>query len=539
MQAVRIAALLVSTALASGCQASSSSAGNSWTKHGTLRIGVVRDIDNINPMLSGQSAANDVAQMVFSGLLDWDAEGNQIPDVALAVPTRQNGGISADGRTITYHLRHGVRFTDGQPLTAADAVYTWHAMLDPKHNVAYRFPYDSAVSVNAPDPYTIVVRLRSPSAPFISYFLAQNGRGAILPKHLLEHSADFNRDPYNRRPIGSGPFTVKSWQPGVKLELAANPGYWRGKPKLDRIDLLVIPHENSLLSELQSHDIDLYYDVSKTHYAQVRALAGTRVSSRTSANFEHIDFNCARPPFDDVRVRRAVAYAIDWKSLAAKVYRGIGADGMTDITPGSWADAHVAGYPRDLVRARSLLAQAGWRPGTGGGLTRNGVPLAIDISTVAGVDARQNAEVLIQQNLREIGIAVQVRNYPASLLFSAASAGGILNGGKFGLALSAWDKGPEVDDSNTIGPDKTPPNGGNSTFYRDPQIGSWLQHATSTYDRAQRRPWYAKVQQRVHDTVPRYTIIWPSTIIAYNGDLKGLRPANAGSDYWNSWEWSI
>ena len=511
-----------------------------WTTHGVLRIGVFRDIDSINPLLSGQTATSDIAQLIFSGLLGYDDRGNLIPDVALAVPTLANGGINADGTTITYHLRHGVVFSDGVPLTAADVVYTWRQIMNSKNNVPYRFPNDQASSVDALDPFTVIVRLKEPSAPFISSFMVNGQRGSILPKHLLEQYADLNQTPFNLRPVGSGPFTVARWQPGVLLSMAANPRYWRGLPKLREIRYLIIPQQNSLLSALRSHEVDLYWDMPEQQYALVKSLEGFRVTKTPIAAFEHITFNCRRAPFDDVRVRRAVAFAIDWRALAENVYLGLDSPGMADIPPASWAaDPAVKPYSHDLAKARALLSQAGWTPGSDGVLQKLGKALAVDISTTNGATTRASAEVLIQQNLRDVGIDVQVRNYPASMLFAAAGAGGILNTGKFDLALYGWVKNADPDDTQTIGPDYVPPNGGNHSGYADRQIGQWLHAATTHYLREQRRQYYWQIQQRIYDAVPIHTIVWQSTISAFNSDLKRYRPASAGSDFWNAWEWEI
>ena len=460
--------------------------------------------------------------------------------MALAVPTRRNGGISADGKTITYRLRRGVTFSDGVPLTARDVVYTWRAMLDPAHDVAYRYPYDVATSVTAPDPQTVVVKLRAPSAPFLSFFCAQNGRGSILPEHLLAHGADFNRGPYNHQPIGSGAFVVQSYEAGSKLVLAANPRFWRGRPKLDRIEFDIIARDTALQTALQSHSIDMYYDVSKPQVAYVRTFPGVRVTAKAIADFEHISFNCARAPFDDVRARRAVAYAVDWHGIFTRNYRGLGVENPSDVTPDTWAsDPALRGYPFDPAKARAILASAGWRPGADGVLERDGTRFAVVISTVAGIGEREATEVLMQQQLRAVGIALEVKNYPASLFFSAASAGGIINSGKFDLALSAWAKGPEVDDEATIGPNRIPPAGGNDSFYRDPVIGAALAHAGAAYERSVRRPFYYAIQRRERSEVPFYTLIWLDLVMAFDDDLHGVEPTNGASEFWNAWQWSI
>jgi len=184
------AALLVLTA------AASPPSRHPWTQPGHLRLGVLRTIDNLNPLLSGQAGVTDLAQFLFSGLIRYDERGDSIPDAATAVPTRENGGISADGTTITYHLRAGIRFSDGTPLTADDVVFTFTQIMNPRNNVPYHFPYDQARSVTAPDPRTVVVRLRAPSAPFVTNFFRCGVQGAILPKHLLAGKPDLNQNPF-------------------------------------------------------------------------------------------------------------------------------------------------------------------------------------------------------------------------------------------------------------------------------------------------------------------------------------------------------
>jgi peptide/nickel transport system substrate-binding protein len=423
--------------------APASAAANAWTIPGVLRIGVYRDVDTLSPILSGQSAASDIAQLVFSGLSRYDDKGHQIPDAAVAIPSRENGGISADGKTITYRLRHDVTFSDGVPLTADDVVFTWKTLLDPKNNTPYHYPSDQAQSVVAKDRFTVVVRLKEPSAPFVADWMRCGIQGAIIPKHLLEHATDFNHDPWNAKPIGSGPFVVKSWVSGSQLVLEANPKYFRGAPKLREIRYTIIPSANSLLLATRSHEIDYYYDAPEQQVGILTELAGMDVRRTVSQIFEHVAFNCRTGPFADVRVRQAAAYAVDWKALADKVYLGVDTPGMADIGPTSWAyDPRVRPYPHDVAKARALLIAAGYRFGSDGTASRDGKPLQVAIATVAGATTRENAEVQIQRNLREIGIDVRVRNAPANLLFAAAGAGGIINSGSFDMALYGWPNIP-------------------------------------------------------------------------------------------------
>lgn len=514
--------------------------GNPWTIHGVVRIGAYEDLDNLDPVLSDELYATNVFQLVYSGLIDYDDHGNPVPDVAVAVPTQSNGGISADGLTITYHLRHGVTWSDGAPLTSADVKFTWQQIMNPRNNVAFHFPYDEAKSIDTPDPYTVVVHLDKPSAPFIASFMRNGSVGSIVPKHLLDGRADLNHASFNTAPIGSGPFVVTSWRPGVELDLKANPRYFRGPPKVAQVQYRIIPDQNTLMTELQSHSLDVFLHATETQYAPLKSVAGYRVTAIPNLDYEHIAFNCARAPFDDVRVRRAFAYAIDWKRINDDAYLGIDEPGMTDQSPAMWSyDPHVLPYPHDPARARELLREAGFTPGPGGVLVRGGKPFEVDISTVIGNSTRVKAETLIQADMRDVGVQVAVRNYPANLLFAAKGVGGILANGKFDFALYGWSFNPDPDDTDTMGPQSLPPYGVNYTFYRDPDIGRWEAQGREHYGRAQRIPYYWKIQERIHDQVPFHTINWAAPIDAVNTDLRNFKPAPAVADFWNAYEWEI
>lgn len=541
-----VIAALAAVALLAGCTKISERTGapggaNPWTHHGVLRIGSYEELDNLNPILTTELFVSDVCQLLYSGLIDYDDNGEPIPDVALAVPSLANGGIAADGKTITYHLRHGVTFSDGVSLTSADVKFTWQQIVNPNNNVSTRYPYDDVASLDTPDPYTVVVHLKTPLSPFVGFFMRNGFNGSILPKHLLDKYADLNHVPFNLAPVGSGPFTIAKYEPAVLLLLRANPHYWRGPPKLSAIEYHIIPNQNTLFTEVAGHQVDFYFDAPEVQYAQLKATPGIRVTARPTQTFEHISFNCERPPLDDVRVRKAIAYAIDWKKLADTVYLGLGAPGMADIAPSSWAyDASVQPYPFDPDRARALFAQAGWKPNADGVLSKDGVPLSLTITTVAGVTSRAKAEERIQQDLRRIGIDLTVRNAQANMLFATYGMGGMFARGKFDIGLYAWTYSvPEPDNTQTLGPDQVPPVGQNYTFCRDALIGEYQKAARTSYDRAVRRAYLVKMQHREYDIVPRHTIIWRANIDAVNTDMKNFKPAPAASDFWNAWEWEI
>jgi peptide/nickel transport system substrate-binding protein len=516
------------------------SAAHPWTQPGVLRIGVARDLDTLDPVLSGQAGLTDLAQLVFSGLIRYDDRGEAIPDAATAVPTRANHGISADGKTIVYHLRHNVRFSDGHPLTAEDVVFTWQQVLNPANNVPYHFPYDEATSVVAKDPYTVVVHLKHPSAPFVAIFMRCGTQGAIIPKHLLQGLHDLNTAPFNTQPVGSGPFKIVSYHAASGAVLVPNPYWFGGKPKLDRIDYKIIPTESSLQVAMETHEIDMYWGAAESQYRALKAIDGVRVDASPSYQYEEVVFNTRRTPFSDLTVRRAAASAINWAELARAVYLAVDLPGVTDSFPGSWSNEPALKHPPfDLAKARALLNADGWKPGPDGIRVKDGKRLTVEFSTVSGIITRANAEVLIQQELHDAGFDVAIHNANASLLFSAYGAGGLLATGKFDMAIYAWTKTPDPDDSDTLGPDRVPPKGANYTGLKDAEIGRLQTIGAENYERGPRKKAYVGIQQRIQELLPFQTMVWRANIDAYNDDLRNFRPAPAVSDFWNAGDWSI
>lgn len=511
-----------------------------YTEPGHLRIGVVRTIDNLNPLLTGQAGVSDIAQFLFSGLIRYDDRGEAIPDAATQVPTRRNGGISADGKTITYHLRGDVRFADGKPVTADDVVFTWQQVMNPRNNVPYHFPYDEAESVTAKDAHTVVARLRAPSAPFVAGFFRCGAQGAILPKHLLAGKPDLNRDPFNTKPVGSGPYMVQRYDTNSVIEMVPNPYWFGGKPGLQRITYRIVPNENTLLVSLRTHELDFYWGAPEQQYRELRGIPGIATNATPSVQYEMLVFDARRAPLSDLRVRRAAAQAVDFRTLARKVYLDVDLPDWGDVFPRSWAyTAQADPSPFDPGKARALLDQAGWKPGPDGVRAKDGKRLEVDITTVAGVIPRENAEVLIQQQLGAVGFDVHVRNAPANMLFAPYGAGGLFATGKFDLGIYAWTQFPDPDDSQTAGPESVPPHGANYSGVVDAELGRLQAQARATYDHAQRKKSYARVERRLGEVLPFHTIVWRANVDAWNDDLRGVKPAQAVSDFWNVGSWTL
>ena len=539
------AGLLLVAALAACSRASTGAhAGgrNAWTVPGVLRMAARQDPDNLNPLLGTQTVDNDLSMFWAGYLFNYSDANAFVPELATRVPTLANGDIARDGRTITYHLRRGVTWQDGAPFSADDVIYTWQQMMNPRNAVASRLGYDDVARIDRLDAYTIAVHLKHSFAPFVAtFFTLANHPDCILPKHLLARYSDINRVPYNELPIGTGPFRIVKYERGSTIEFVANPHYWRGRPKLDRIDYHIVPSDNTMLSMIESHQLDFFYRAPETMAASLRGIPGTRVVLSPFTRFADLGFNAAVPALNDVRVRRALVYATDRRALIEKVTHGVTLAGDTDQPPFSWAyDPHAKHYSYDLAQATRLLDAAGWRTAQPGGIRqKGGRPLALSLVSFTGSDTATAAEAVIQAQWRQAGVDVTIKNYPSGQLYATKSMGGIEQSGKFDVIFENWANGSDPDDSILLLCSMAPPAGWNVYHFCDPALDAAERTALTSYDPAIRRTAYARVQEIAARQLPFIVLWYQRELDVVNTDLKNYQPAHAVTPFWNTWEWSI
>ncbi|MDE2572279.1 MAG: peptide ABC transporter substrate-binding protein, partial [bacterium] len=223
----RFVTLFLTLVLAAGCTKVETTSGGGehpWTVPGVLRVGLQTDVKTLNPLLAGDTTDSFVTRLLFDVLIDNDEHGNPVPDLAATVPTLENGGISKDGLTITYHLRKHVKWQDGAPFTSRDVKFTWQALMSDRNNVVSRRGYDEVASIDTPDAGTVVVHLKERFAPFVDTFFAESDSPyPIVPAHLLARYENINQVPFNTNPVGTGPFIFVKWTRGVGIDLKANP----------------------------------------------------------------------------------------------------------------------------------------------------------------------------------------------------------------------------------------------------------------------------------------------------------------------------
>jgi peptide/nickel transport system substrate-binding protein len=481
------------------------------------------DLMTLNPHLAWNAPVANLSELTMAWLVRWDERNQPYPELATAIPTRQNGGISPDGLTLTYHLRKGVVWSDGAPFTADDVVFSTNVVNNPANNEGTRF--DQVRRVEAPDQSTVVFHLKKPYSTFVeALFSSCCANPSILPKHLLAKYATINNVPYNSLPVGIGPFKFSRWDRGKQVVLVANPLYWRGRPKLDRIVYKVIPNQDELFAQLAAHKLDLWYQFSGSYYPRVKALDAVVVLRKPSYAYDHLDFNLTRPAMADPQVREALRLALDRHALVDRFANGIGIvqDSATPVSAPYFVDTGTTPY--DPVKANAVLDRAGWTRAADGIRAKNGLRLDFDLATaIGGVQARRSLAFVAEQ-WRRIGVNLRIRQIPANKMFAPPQQGGVLYGRDWDISLFAWGADPYGDFSAEYGCDQFPPQGQNNVRWCDKAAQAAMDALYGHFNQDQRTADVRIVMERFVADVPSIVTKVREDLFAYGAGLKNYNP---------------
>jgi peptide/nickel transport system substrate-binding protein len=502
--ATSVAATVPATAGTDAASGAPGTARHAWTIPHTLRFGDIQDVTSLNPHLVTAVSLNTMSELTMAYLARYDHANRPTPELATEIPSQQNRGISPDGLTITWHLRHGVKWSDGIPFDADDVVFSTNAVNNPANNEIGRDGWELITKVDEPDKFTVVYHLKKPYSSFMPVFFGSAGANpCILPKHLLGKLPNINHADYNSLPVGIGPFRYVRWVRGDHVEMEANPYYWRGKPKLQKIIYKFIPDYNTLMTQLQTGEVDLWPYVGLGFYDRAKALPNVTTIHKPGYLYTHLDFNGAHAIFADKAVREALRYALDRPTLRAKIQHGLGILQEAPTTPVSPFYTAFPAVPFDIAKANAVLDAAGWKRGSDGVRAKNGQRLAFNYALTTGQpDADQEVE-LIRTTWQQIGAQINVQHYPSALMFAPRSDGGIIYSGKFDMVLFSWQLAPDGDLSGLFGCDFMPPKGQNVLHYCDRKNEAQFAKAKATYDVDGRKPEVAAIQKNIIDDIPK------------------------------------
>ncbi len=483
---------------------------------GAIVEGSIGDASNLIPYLASDSASSTITGYVFNGLLKLDKDLNIAPSLA------ESWRVSDDGLTITFHLRQGVKWHDGQPLTAEDALFTYKFVIDPKTPTPYAADLLEVEEAEVVDRYTFRVRYKRPFSRALYAWL-----GDIVPRHLLE-GQDVQTSPLARHPIGTGPYIFVSWKTGSSIELKANPEYFEGRPYLDRVIYKIIPDLATMFLELQAGNVDM---MSLTPIQYARQTATPQFKARfnkyryLASSYTYLGYNLRSGFFSDRRVRQAFSYAINVEEIIDGVLLGYGQPANGPFKPGTWAhDPNIKPYPFDQAKARKLLDEAGWIDRDGDGVRdKQGQPFAFTILTNQGNSSRLKTAIIIQQRLKEIGVRTQVR-----AVEWAAFIKEFVDKHNFDALILAWTLPPDPDPYAVWHSSKTEPGGLNFVGYKNEEVDRLLETGRQTFDQAVRRRAYFRFQEILHQDQP-YTFLYvPDALPVVAARIHGVEPAVSG-----------
>jgi peptide/nickel transport system substrate-binding protein len=539
----RLVATIAAAALLAGCsKVASENAGgeHSWTQPGVLRVAIQSEPLNLDTLLASNTTDNMVDRLIFDPLISATPAGEPVPILVTEVPTLENGGIGKDGLTITYHLRPGITFSDGVPLTSKDVKFSWQQMMNPNNNVVSRHGYDEVQSIDTPNAATVIVHLKERFAPFVNTFFAEGDSPVgIVPEHVLAKYPNVNKIAFNLHPIGSGPFEVQTWSKGDHITLIPNPHYFLGTPKLKRIVIRVVPDENTSVNLLHTHDIDWMFEPSYGIYPQISHISGVTVHYNNINGYESIYLNTSHWPLTDPKFRLAMVYAIDKKNLLDVLTYGQEKIATEDLPDWLWAyNRDVTTYAFDAAKAKQILASDGFTPGANGILQKDGKSVNLLIVTNTSNATRRKGVQVLQEMLHQVGIGSQIKTYDGALLFAPAGMGGILQKGMFDIGWAGWFAGIDPDDSSQFLSKNIPPGGYNYTRLRSPQMDAAQKLALESYDRPTRKKAYAVIEELLARENPQIFFWWDRQAQAVSVDFKGFDP-NPVTESWNAYQWSI
>jgi len=457
---------------------------------------------NLDPRVGLDAQSERIDELIFDDLLDRDQHLNVKPALADSWET-------PDPKTYIFHLHHGVKFHDGRPLTARDVKWTFDSVLQGKIRTTKSAVYRPIDHIDAPDDYTVVFHLKEPFATFL--WNVSDGAIGIVPEGSTGE--------VTAHPIGSGPFRFVSAEQDKDVVLERNPDYWGQKARIPRVRFAVVPDDTTRALELRKGSADVLSNALP--FDTVVALEKDKnltILRGPGTVLSYMAFNLRDPVLRDVRVRRAIAYSIDLAPILKYLGRGFERPAYSILPPESWAyDGDVPHYDYHPEKARALLDQAGY-PAV------NGVRFHLTMKTSTEGSTRVLAAVL-QQQLRDVGIALDIRTFEFATFFSDVTHGA------FQLYSLRWIGGNEDPDifEYVFHSAKFTPNGANRGFYSNPKVDSLINQAKSELNQDARKQLYAQVQQILAEDVPSLNLWYYDNVVIHTRRVSGITLNPSGS----------
>ena len=552
---IKIFALLIVLGLLLTACGSAPAAGGPAGGGGTVSLIIPEEPAGLNRYLADAAIVYQVSDASVIGLTTPNEKGEYTPRLAAELPT-----ISEDQKTVTWKLREGLKWSDGEPLTSDDIKFTWEAVSNPNSGAFNQLAgFDLIESIDTPDDVTAVVHYSEPFVGYLGQFSA-----ALLPRHATGNPEEMGTWAYNMKPVVAGPFVVTEWSSGASITMERNPNYYEeGKPYLDKLVFRIVPEaaaQTALMIQNEAQ-VHLWPGEDKVDYDKALNGAGQQVLVPGIWNMA-IDFNLSKPGDDDpsgaephpilgdIRVRQAISHAIDYDTLINDVLNGQVTSSTSPFAYGWYKCDIPRMYNYDVEKAKGLLTEAGWvegpdgiRVAQGAQYAEDGTRLSLELQGYTSFDPLDRTEQFIVENLKEVGIEANIQNYDFSIIFGSFADGSPRMTGDYDMLI--FDRGyylePQGDVQSsylsTNFPSAENPGGGNYFRWSNPKADAAIEAAGGTFDQAARRDAYCELGKLIQeDAVQNYIYLFQDGY-GFSSKLEGYTVSTWGSMTWDVQNW--
>lgn len=541
--------------------ASAASDQNSPVYGDQIILGLSGEPSNLLPFIASDAPSHEVASLLFVAPLKYDKDLKIVPWAA------ESFEVLEDGKLLRFTLIKGIKWEDGTELTADDVEFTYQLMVDPQTPTAYAEDFLVISEFRKTGQYSFEVRYDKPFARSLITWMS-----SIMPKHLLEYrpadqsAKDSGGDAppesgaaidketvdaqaarrakalekkyaaFGRKPKGSGPYMLKSWESGARLKLDSNHDYFEGRTYLDGVVYRVIPDLSAMFLELKAKKLDMMnltplqylYQTSGANWEQ-----NYNKFKYVSFGYTFLGYNLKNPLFEDVRVRQAIALAINKQDLVAGVLLGQGLSTIGPYKPGTWVyNDKIEDYSYDPEQSLKLLAEAGWRDSSKNGvLEKNGQRFSFTILLNQGNEQRIKTATIIQSQLKQIGMEVKIRTVEW-----AAFIKDFVNKGRFDCLVLGWNILQDPDIYNVWHSSQAKEGGLNFIGYKNSEADDLLERGRRSLDQDERKIIYDRFQEILHHDQPYCFLYVPYSLPVIDARFRGIEPAPAGITHnFNQW----
>ncbi|PLR68951.1 MULTISPECIES: peptide-binding protein [Bacillaceae] len=493
---------------------------------GDIVVGSIGAPTLFNPLYSTDVSSSDIEDFIYDGLVDSDTEFNPVLNIAEDIQT------SEDGLTYTVKIKEGIKFHDGEDLTADDVVFTYSIPKSPDYVGERGSAFESMESVTKKGDYEVEFKLSKKDASFYPVTLSYG----ILPEHILKDVpvGELGEHEFNTKsPIGSGPFKFVEWKDGEYVKVEKNPDYFQGEPYLDSITYKIVPDQDALLAQLQAGDVH-FTEVPGTDIETVKStFSGVKVESGLGLSYTYVGWNEKNELFKDVKVRQALTQAIDRKTIVAQVMNGDGEVADVPESPLSFAYSDdVTKFEFDPEAAKATFKEAGWEDTDGDGiLDKDGKKFSFTLKTNQGNKIREDIAVVVQQQLKEVGIEVKPEIVEWSAFIEQVSA----PNWDYEAMILGWSLSTFPDQYDIFHSSQAA-EGLNMIHYNNPKVDKLIDEAKQILDQDEYAAAYGEIYKLLAEDQPYTFLYYPNVHRVMPENLQGYE-FNAKSEYYNIHKW--